>query len=102
MGVNVIVGIGVDVKVGTSVFVGKGVNVEVGIRVSVGTGVAVGVSEEILVGVGDARLSDSKAPISQWLPCGRVTPFCEVLLTGTAAQAISSPALIAGEPANRA
>src|SRR5688500_1186868 len=40
----------------------------------------------------------SKEPISQCTPCGRVIPFCEVLFTGMAAQTVSSPLLMAGEP----
>ena len=88
----------VDASVGIGVFAGVDVDIEVG------TGVFVGICVDVAVGVsvGVTTSTNSYDPISQWLPCGRVTPFCEVLLTGAAAHQPSSPALMAGLPGNKA
>lgn len=97
-GMGVAVGEAVVVAV-TVIGVGVFGGVDVGVRVAVSVGVAVGVNVSVNVGVivGGAVCA-SYEPISQCAPCGRVTPFCEVLFTGAAVQTVSSPASIAREP----
>ena len=112
VGVNVAVGctgvfVGVKVAVnvaveGTEVFVG----VKVGVNVTVGgTEVLVGVKVAVKVAVGGTEVfvgtedtSNSYAPISQPLPCGRVTPRWSVALQAL----LSPPASSAELPTPRA
>lgn len=103
--VGVLVGNSVSVAVCVGVLVGKGVLVLVCVGVYVGVAVLVGEALGVLVAVGvsvGAPLSRSKAPISQWPSCGRVTPRWSRLFTGAAAQTESNPASMARLPTRSA